>query len=494
MRSRAILLTVSLLAGMATVGPEPVAAATPEERPDIIVILIDDMPGIDDRVLRRLPNIRTTFLEQGIRFTEFHGETPLCCPGRAGFLTGQHTHHHGVVKNTVRRFDPRMTIATQLDGVGYHTFHVGKYFNLYEAIAPSVPPGWDRFHALAPGKTGYAGYYEYDFWNHDKATPEHRGTLASDYSTDVIRGKTMFRLRQAPADRPLFAWISPYAPHSPTLPAPRHRTDTRCSSVPGWAPPHYNERDVSDKPAYVRNARPLSAPAYDLRGVCRSLLAVDEMVGAIRLELAAQARLGDTMLILTSDNGLNLGAHRLDRKSTPYSTRIPFMVSWPDRLGTQGRTIAEPLSNIDLAPTLCKIAGCKMGPYPDGQTRADGVSFAGLLFGEIPSLRRKEILQSSPLGHKPLDMPAWYGLRTTPSSGTAQKACDDAASGGCRWQYVLYETGEEELYDLSDGPCWTWTVGQPGDPCALDDRAGDQAFEEIRSTLSGRLAKRLHEP
>jgi len=57
MRSRAILLTVSLLAGMATVGPEPVAAATPEERPDIIVILIDDMPGIDDRVLRRLPNI-----------------------------------------------------------------------------------------------------------------------------------------------------------------------------------------------------------------------------------------------------------------------------------------------------------------------------------------------------------------------------------------------------------------------------------------------------
>jgi arylsulfatase A-like enzyme len=104
--------------------------------------------------------------------------------------------------------------------------------------------------------------------------------------------------------------------------------------VPGWAPPHYNERDVSDKPAYVRNARPLSAPAYDLRGVCRSLLAVDEMVGAIRLELAAQARLGDTLLILTSDNGLNLGAHRLDRKSTPYSTRIPFMVSWPDRLGT----------------------------------------------------------------------------------------------------------------------------------------------------------------
>ncbi len=58
-------------------------AAAPDEPPDIIVILIDDMPGIDDWVLSRLPNIRRTFLEQGVRFTDFHGETPLCCPGRA---------------------------------------------------------------------------------------------------------------------------------------------------------------------------------------------------------------------------------------------------------------------------------------------------------------------------------------------------------------------------------------------------------------------------
>jgi len=488
MRARAMLLCASLVVGMATTGHDEVAAETPDGRPDIIVILIDDMPGIDDRVLSRLPNIRKTFLEQGVRSSEFHGETPLCCPGRAGFLSGLHTHHHGVTKNTVRKFDARMTIATQLDGSGYHTFHVGKYFNLYETIAPQVPPGWDRFHALAPGKTEYAGYYEYDFWNHGRATPESRGRLASDYSTDVIRDKTIYRIRRAPPDAPLFGWISPYAPHSPTLPAPRHRTDARCSDVAGWAPPHYNEADVSDKPAYVRKARQFSAPAYDLRGVCRSLLAVDEMVGAIQAQLAAQDRLGNTMLILTSDNGMNLGAHRLGRKSTPYSTRIPFMISWPDRLGTQGRTIDEPLSNIDLAPTLCKIAGCTMGPYPDGPTRADGVSFAGLLFGDVASLRRREILQSSPLGNGLLEMPAWYGLRTTPSSRTAQKVCHDAAAGGCRWQYVLYETGEEELYDLSDGPCWTWAVGRPGDPCALDNLAGEPAFEDIRLTLSGRLA------
>ncbi len=492
MRVRAMLLCVSLLGGLATIGPDEVAAATPEERPDIIVILIDDMPGIDDRVLSRLPNIRRTFLEQGVNFTDFHGETPLCCPGRAGFLSGLHTHHHGVDKNTVRRFDPRMTIATQLDAAGYHTFHVGKYFNLYEAIAPRVPPGWDRFHALAPGETEYAGYYEYDFWNQHNATPQHRGMLPSDYSTDVIRGKTMFRLRKAPADAPLFGWVSPYAPHGPTLPAPRHRTDARCSTVPGWAPPHYNEKDVSDKPAYVQEARPLSAPAYDLRGACRSLLAVDEMLGAIQGELARQDRLGDTMLILTSDNGMNLGAHRLDRKSTPYSTQIPFMVSWPDRLGTQGRSLTEPLSNIDLAPTLCKIAGCSMGPYPDGPAKPDGKSFASLLLGDVSSLRRPEILQSSPLGNPRLGMPGWYGLRTTARSGTAAKACHDAAAGGCRWQYVLYETGEEELYDLSNGPCWTWTVGRPGDPCALDNLARDPEFAGIRVTLAGRL-ERLRE-
>ena len=75
-------------------------ARTPASpRPDIVVLVLDDIPELDGRLWTRLPNIRRLFVEQGLEFTDTHGETPTCCPGRAGFLTGLHTHHHGAYRD-----------------------------------------------------------------------------------------------------------------------------------------------------------------------------------------------------------------------------------------------------------------------------------------------------------------------------------------------------------------------------------------------------------
>ena len=71
-------------------------------KPDDIVIIVDDLGAIDDRILERLPNIRSLFLQGGLQFNDAYSETPLCCPGRASFLTGQHTAHHGVTVNDAR--------------------------------------------------------------------------------------------------------------------------------------------------------------------------------------------------------------------------------------------------------------------------------------------------------------------------------------------------------------------------------------------------------
>ena len=82
-------------------------------RPDEIVVMVDDLGAIDDRILERLPNIKALFLENGLQYDDAYSETPLCCPGRASFLTGQHTAHHGVVMNDARLLDPSHTIATR---------------------------------------------------------------------------------------------------------------------------------------------------------------------------------------------------------------------------------------------------------------------------------------------------------------------------------------------------------------------------------------------
>jgi N-acetylglucosamine-6-sulfatase len=454
----------------------PVGAS--DRPPDIVVIMVDDLPQLDGRLWQPLPTIRQTFVERGITFTGFHGESPLCCPGRAGWLTGQHTHNHGVGVNDARLFDPAMTLATQLDGIGYETVLAGKYLNLYHRIAPSVPPGWHHFHAME------GGYFDYRMWNDGAPGGQLFGSAATDYSTDVIKTKVLAHIRDAPADTPLFAFISVFAPHGPRQPAPRHESSATCTTIPAWAPPNYNEADVSDKPAWLR-AKPMqSAPAYDLVSTCRTMLSVDDLVRGVRNKLARYRNLDDTLIVLTSDNGMNAGAHRLLGKGTPYATGVSFLVSWPGRLGSRSRTVDERLSNIDLAPTLCEIAGCELGPYPNGQQRPDGRSFASLLTGQADSIGRDAVLESMIAGERP-----WHAVATTEHSPLARTVCGSAPSSGCRWHYVEYRTGERELYDVSNGPCWNWKTGMSGDPCELRNVAGRTKFAAVQAALAKRLAE-----
>ncbi len=458
--------------------PGPEAAAGPG-RPDVIVIVTDDVPALDDRIWQFLPTIRELFVRHGVEFTNFQGESPLCCPGRAGFLTGQHTWNHGVTHNDVRLFDPSVSLATEMQQVGYRTFLAGKYFNRYPLIAPSLPPGWNGFH-------GYAGgYYDYTMWNNGHAPGEFHGTAPKDYSTDVIAAKALNELRKTPPGQRIFGWISPYASHGPTTPAPRYLHDARCDNVPAWAPANYNEQDVSDKPQYIQAAPLLKAPAYNLTTTCRTLLAVDDLVAAVRDELARQGRLDNTVFILTTDNGMNAGAHRLLAKGTPYATPISFFVSWPQALGTRRRTIDEPLMNIDLAPTVCELTGCTMGPYPNGQQTPDGRSFARILLDRSRTLGRDALVQDMPDGT--LQVPPWYAVETTRASKLAGIGCESAPGRGCLWHYVEYATGERELYDVSNGPCWRWHEHRSGDPCELVNLAGNPTYALIQKALARRL-------
>jgi N-acetylglucosamine-6-sulfatase len=452
-------------------------------RPNIVVVMTDDQAAFDGREIGQMPVVKSIFSDHGVTFADFHGETPRCCPARANALSGQHTHNHGVTTNSASLFDPSMTLATQLQSTGYHTFLAGKYMNRYGSCqqqancAPTVPAGWDRWAALGDG-----AYWDYDLWV--DGSRQVYGRNETDYSTDVIAERAASLIRSAPARKPLFAWIAPFASHSPTAPAPRH-VGLPCSSG-RWEPPSWNEADVGDKPAYVQSQPLLERGPGARAGICRTLLAVDDLVGRVRDELVASGRYGNTLLIYMGDNGMLFGEHRLSGKSAPYQTQIPFLVSWPDRLGTIPGTISERVQNIDLAPTLCQLAGCTLGPYPNGQATPDGISFAELLLGQGGSLSRDAVLEELPVANDPV--PAWYAVTTTGQSPLASEGCALAASRGCRWHFIEYPaTGELELYDVSNGPCWAWSVGEPGDPCELDNIASRADKISLVTALYARL-------
>jgi hypothetical protein len=194
------------------------------------------------------------------------------------------------------------------------------------------------------------------------------------------------------------------------------------------------------------------------------MLGVDEAVGRVIAELQAEGRLDNTLLVLTADNGVAWGAHRLaQRKQWPYTTPVPLLMRWPaEHWGDQPATNPEVVSNIDLAPTFCELAGCTMGPYSHSKPGPDGVSLVPLLNGRVASLGRDAVLEENygPQGN------SWAGLRTT-----------SAFDPTLRWHYVEYGNGFRELYELS------------ADPWELQNIVDEPDLANLVTRLHSRLAE-----
>ena len=468
-------------------GPVPLATS---DRPNIVVLMVDDLAEMDLRVWERLPTIKARFLDHGIRFTSYYGNDPLCCPGRATFLTGLTTDHHGVYTNRAKLFQPAETLATELAAQGYYTTMVGKYFNGTDKLEQTFPPGWA--HASLTG----GGYYRYRIYR-DGVTG-FADNDPNDYSTDVFANDAVAYLRDAPPEKPIFALLTPFGVHAGVdagghhdflLPvaAPRNIGDPRCADVAPWQPADYDEADVSDKPAYIRalhrHDKPSFVPGWPTRPLCETLLSVDDELARVEAELEAQGRLDDTLFILTADNGMTFGAHRWDKKYVPYATQLPLFASWTAGRGSEPATSDAWLSNVDLAPTICELAGCQLGPYPTGQQASDGASFLGLITGSGTAPTREALYEEhrEPLGNG-VKAPPWRAIRTTPASPLGL------------WHYIEYDDGARELYDATGGQCRDWSVGDPGDPCELSNLAGDPAHAAVQHDLATLLRSMIVQP
>jgi arylsulfatase A-like enzyme len=418
------------------------SAAAADERPNVVVLYLDDVSPKTPWLWsnrERTPNL-ARFRQKGVEFRHAVGSTPLCGPSRATLLTGQYSHNHGVTGNGLRAFDPSDTLATRLRGAGYHTILAGKYGNGIEEAAPTrrsvrqYAQGWDDFDIIWKRPTkGQGQFYDYKLWTRDGV--KWKGSAAKDHSTYVVGKRIARHIREAPASEPLFALASLNSGHVPNTPLRWHRGAAKCRGVANYKAPSFNERNVSDKPAFIRALPRLGRSSFGLRGRCEEYLGVESALKDIRQALRQTGRLGDTLFIFTADNGYLMGDHRMPGngdKYWPHAVPVPFYALWPAELGNQRRVVQEPISSVDLPVTICALAGCSLED-------ADGHDFAPLLRGERNRLEREfvylEMLRPR-FGMKP-----WYGLITTRSYDR------DAV-----FHYVEYKSGARELYNLSRDP------------------------------------------
>jgi len=412
-------------------------------RPNVILVLTDDL---DLSGIEHMPSLRELFTQEGTTFTNAFVTTSVCCPSRATFLTGQYVHNHGVLDNRFplggfRKFfetgKEKSTIATWLKEAGHRTGLIGKYMNFYpqKVKAPTyVPPGWDEWNGIFFPES----YYEYQVNENGKVV--YYAADEAEYQTDVLQQKALqFIGKKASDPRPFFLYLSPFAPHAPARPAPRHG-----EALPGIRaprPPSFNEEDLSDKPQWMQRYRlmdeELIAHTDDwYRRRAQTMLAVDEMLKAMVDALRAAGQLDNTYIVFTSDNGFQLGAHRMDHgKGDAYeeSIRIPLIVRGPGV--PKGATVDAMVLNIDVAPSLAELGGARAADF------VDGLSFVSLLQGRKPKGWRKDFLVEHWTDEED-GIPNYAALRTT------------------EHLYVEYPSGDRELYDLRKDPYQMQSIHQ----------------------------------
>lgn len=437
-------------------------------QPNFVLVVADDL---DIRLgsLDYLPTVQQMMVD-GSSFTSFVTPTSLCCPGRTTILRGQYVHNHGVFTNFppsggFERFQElgleSATLASTLEGAGYRTALFGKYLNGYEGDPDDfyVPLGWTEWFGVVAGN----GYSNYGYTLNEGGTLVAYGSDEEDYLTDVLAGHAHdVVLRSLSLGQPFFLYFSPYVPHGPAIPAPRH--EALFPGVIAPRTPSFNEADVSDKPALIAALPPLAPDEVDqidaqYRRRLRSLQAVDEALAGLVTLLAAHGQLDSTYFLFTTDNGFHMGQHRMPAtKYFAYEEDVlgPLVVRGPGVAA--GREVAQPANAADLAPTLLELAGVVPGWSVDGRSLV-------ALWGPAPpsSWRATQLLEQFPVDGS--DDPPALLARPQLFPGAQSPRGEVAPEPfylGLRTdelKYVEWSTGEREVYFLRS------------DPYELDNRA-----------------------
>ena len=422
-------------------------AMNTDRRPNLLVISTDQQFA-GAMSCAGNPHLRTPNMDRiarrGTRFDRAYCPNPICVPSRTSYMTGRLPHETTVTHNTNHHEVVGDCGAAFFRDAGYDTGHVGKW----HIPRPLEDREWSGFDYVAETRSNRVDF-------------------------DIPAAAAEF-LRK-PRDNPFLLFTSFVNPHDicewariasgiedtlkngdiPPLPTPEE-----------CPPPLPNFEIPSGEPTVIRQhqAEPGNARTYPVRdwggaedGRWRQYLwayyrmteLVDGFIGEVLDTLEETGQADNTAIVLFSDHGDGMGAHRWNQKTLFYEecARVPFIVSWPGR--TPGGALdAGRLVNLgtDLFPTLFEIAGI---PQPDSMR---GLSAAGTAAADADAPAHPFIVVENNLHPR-------YG----------ESGIDGRMVRTERWKYIRFPEGEnpEQLFDLAL------------DPGEMHDLATDPGHREV---------------
>jgi arylsulfatase len=400
---------VSLGGAAMVVGTAVVLAAGNSAEPLHILIVHADQCRIDCLGAYGNKEIKTPHLNSlaadGQRFNNSFCSFPVCTPSRYSLLSGLPVHEHQGWDNhcTLRPGTP--TFASVLRHAGYVTKAVGKmhftptYLDVGFAemqLAEQDGPGrWDDdYHRylrqfglvdandLEDQRLEYRRGARQIYWNSFGALPSN--LQEKDYSTTWIADRAMETLEKWTREQPallMVGFIKPHHPFDPPEPWAHRYDPEKISLLPGWTPRMF----PYDARGYFTNADLTEAAVRRCTALYyASISEIDEQVGRMLTLLKSKGLYQNTLIIFTSDHGEYLGFHhQLLKSGQMYDplAKVPLIVKLPgNRLA--GSVTDKLVSNIDVGPTVLRIAGCKIPPEMKGLDVTDPAAVRDIVFCE----------------------------------------------------------------------------------------------------------------
>lgn len=446
------------LAFLSLLPTAPAQGEDPEKRPNVLLVLCDDIRwnalGCMGHPHLKTPHIDSLAAE-GLLFENSFCTTSLCSPSRASILSGLYAHAHGVTNNFTEYPDDMGTFPRQLQSAGYETAYIGKYHMGENNDEPR--PGFDYFVT----HKGQGKYFDTEFNFNGKQRKVVEGyytTVVTDMAEKWISGRSN--------KQPWMLMLGHKAPHSFYFPEPKYEKAFEDVEVNY---PH-SAFHLDGKPEWIQKRlttwHGIYGPIFDwrkdfpdmsaagvvdfermVRAYWGTILSVDDSMGRLVSLLQQRGELDNTVVIFMGDNGLLEGEHGMVDKRTMHeaSIRVPLIMRYPKLTNHGSHRVREQVLTVDLAPTLCELAGTS--PLPN----VHGRSMVKLLTSEDRDWRTAWFYHYNYEKQFPYT-PNVRGIRTD------------------RWKLVRYPHGDggpdrhmAELYDIVNDPMETNNLIQEPD-------------------------------
>ncbi len=367
------------------------------QQPNIVFILADDF-GYGDLGCMGGTDIATPNIDrlasEGVKFTDFYANAPVCTPTRTAFMTGRWQQRCGIefafgyqveqFRRVKGEWVPEtdfhglglplseITLAQKMKAAGYATGAFGKWHLGFKDEYNPVNRGFDEYFGEL---LGHADYYKHAYYDGTYALRDGLKPVKQEgYFTDLVNDRAAKFIREH-AKKPFFLYVPHLAVHAP------------------FQPPDAPQTPVVTKDSMHHGSRAIYKAMVER---------IDQGVGMILAELEKNGLTDNTLIVFSSDNGgerYSRNAPLFHHKATVWEggIRVPCLMRWPAKL-PKGKTTPQMAITMDLHATFLAAArsavpaSASSEPPQGGTTNnekpLDGIDLIPLLISDAKPIDR----------------------------------------------------------------------------------------------------------